>query len=555
MITDTHVLVIGAGPVGLAAALFFAKRKYKVILIEQYGEVKSDKGRGLNPKSLEFLKVLDNVVYGNVCKKGCVDQDWINIPVYMLQNILIKEVKNYNTDVMFHTTIIGVHCFDESKNCLVTLLNNNTIRGVTPQLIVIADGKQHQACVASKFFGFPSVSMVRMQTFGIVGMLQRESGSVCLKNISHNNYKSTIMPQLGNMFIRLLGDMAERYVAIGVFEDHCIEKFKNLTAVAIKQLLLEAYNSKRDVLMGEQEITEFNECSTKPIQIVLDYRKETIKVFEGSNTIVSVDGDSSRKSSMFVGHGLNSGYEALHTLFKLCDENKHIIFNNNNVLHNILIMDQKLLEKDQACMTISLALLKKGLSYYNVTSEYPTDCINNDTTFINLITPDAGEAGWYVKIHGENLQHVKNCTFTWQNQHITTPHVIIYNNKLIGVKIPKNATNNVGIILNTLENTVVESPFTYTVSTITEAPIITNVHQENEWLCIDGQNFIIPIYVHVNNQEPVKAYCHSINSIAIHLTYELINDATFTVSTVNGTSNQFVKNAQLIKSPSTFGRK
>ena len=43
------VLVIGAGPIGLIAALWFGKRSYRTVLIEQYAENKtSGKRRSMN---------------------------------------------------------------------------------------------------------------------------------------------------------------------------------------------------------------------------------------------------------------------------------------------------------------------------------------------------------------------------------------------------------------------------------------------------------------------------------------------------------------------------
>ena len=61
---------------------------------------------------------------------------------------------------------------------------------------------------------------------------------------------------------------------------------------------------------------DFSEYSKEAVHIVLDYRKETIKLFEGSTTIVSVEGDAARKTTFFSGSGLTTGFEALQKLCK-----------------------------------------------------------------------------------------------------------------------------------------------------------------------------------------------------------------------------------------------
>ena len=160
-INNIDVLVIGAGPIGLVTALWFAKRGYKIVLIEQYSENKSyTQGRnsvvslnevpmslrkkafnerhqqvGLNPNSLKFLKDLDIVIWGEINKMGSEDGNWVNIPIYLLQNILHREIKNYeNVHVLFNTIIDSVTCIDPKLNCRISMtMNNERIYGIYPR--------------------------------------------------------------------------------------------------------------------------------------------------------------------------------------------------------------------------------------------------------------------------------------------------------------------------------------------------------------------------------------------------------------------------------------
>ena len=114
-VNSIDVLIVGGGPVGLATLLWFAKRNYNVVLVEQFCEVKTLNKRafnerhhqvGLNAQTLSFIKDLDIIVWGEVRRKGCPDSDWINIPIYILQNIFIREIKNYsNAKILFDTKI------------------------------------------------------------------------------------------------------------------------------------------------------------------------------------------------------------------------------------------------------------------------------------------------------------------------------------------------------------------------------------------------------------------------------------------------------------------
>ena len=451
-VNNIDVLVIGAGPVGLATTLWFVKRNYNVILTEQLNETKTPGKRaynerhqqvGLDPESLVFLKELDMIIWGNIRQKGCSDQNWINIPVYILQNILIKEIRNYNTaTIMFNTSIESVTCTHAKSNCRVILINNDLIIGVAPKIIVIADGKHDDRGVARQFFGFASASKVQLSTYGIVGMTERdltdEKGSICLKSHSSNFYKSYTKPDLGLMYIRLIGNMRERYIALGLGDNVNVDNFKNLTSSQIKYLLVEAYNYGRDKEMGEPEIVEsdFSYCSNVPIPIILDYRKETIKLLEGSSTIVSIEGDAARKTTFFSGSGLNSGYKALQKLFNFCHENKSFIFDSNDNPNYLLTIDQKLLEKDQECMHISLELLIKGIGYINHKEETKGIRLLNlssDDPIIHNISPEEGEVPWFIRITGENLLSEggkpPTCLFEWEGGNLSTNNVIVYNTK------------------------------------------------------------------------------------------------------------------------------
>lgn len=593
VINHIDVLVVGAGPVGLAATIWFIKNKLKVVLIEQYSEDKNSNKRlfnerhqqvGLNPSSLNFLKDLDIVVWGEVKKKGCSDEDWINIPIYILQNILIKEIRNYeNAKILFDTKIESVNCTDSTDSCRVLMVSdtssNSVVYGVLPRLVIIADGRHDDRGIAKQFFNFSSACKVHLSTYGIVGMMVRnvseESGSVCLKNYTSDSYLSESHPELGSMYIRLLGNMKERYIALGLGCTEQSDKFLALTPSQIKSLLVEAYNLKRDKSMSEPELSgvstangtggdnNFTECSKIPIPIVLDYRKETIKLLEGSSTIVSIEGDAARKTTFFSGSGLNSGWNALAKLFNFCRENQSLIFNNFGNPNSLLTIDQKLLEKDQDCMHISLELLIKGL-HYVAHKDKPSSSSSKDGVHLSghdsvlmternpviySISPNEGEVPWFIHIIGNNLigseGKAPTCVFEWGNATSTTNEVIVYDNNRVGVKIPKNAENKISITLKTSDNKSATSPVQFNAIKVSKSPEITCVHKEDEWLCIEGKNFKVPSYVTIGN-EKIKAYCNSVNSLVFIPPNKLSGKISFVVHTDYGSSQEFIKDFDTI---------
>jgi hypothetical protein len=574
-VNNIDVLVIGAGPVGLATTLWFAKRNYNVVLIEQYGEIKTSLKKafnerhqqvGLNLESLNFIKDLDVVVWGEIKKRGCPDDDWINIPIYIIQNVFMKEIRSYgNVMTLFNTVFESTNCPNPKDNCRIVLVHDDavlptSIIAVSPKIVIIVDGKHDDRGTARQFFGFASASKVQLSTYGIIGMTDRsindEKGSTCLKNYSSNNHVSSIIPELGSMYIRLLGNMKERYIALGLGDNQNTDKFKNLNGFQIKNLLVEAYNLKRDTTMGELEITEndFTEYSRTPIPIILDYRKETIKLLEGSSTIVSIEGDAARKTTFFSGSGLNSGYKALQKLFDFCHENKDLIFGKQEDPNYLLTIDQKLLEKDQDCMHISLELLIKGINYIGRNDENKKRrkgmlTLSSDDPVIDSISPDQGEVPWFIHIKGKNLVSEGGkppvCTFEWNGgdelRNSSSNNIIVYNSGMVGVKIPKNAEGAVTISLNRYDGKYATSPIKFTVTKVVDIPEITSVYKEDEWLCIDGNNFKIPVYVTILDgikEHRIKAYSNSTNSLIIPST-DLKGEISFVVDTSNGTSNKY----------------
>lgn len=571
-VNDIDILIIGAGPIGLASALWFSKQSYNVLVIEQYSEIKCTNKMGFNERhqqialdsySINFLKNLDIVIWGEIKRKGCVDEENINIPTYILQNILIREIKNYpNTKILYDTKIESVTCIGFNSNCRIILVKNNNencmIYGVLPRLVVVADGKHDDRGVAKTFFGFSSACKVHMSTYGIVGMIERQlsdngGSSVCLKNYTTDSYKSDKYPELGCMYLRLLGNMNERYIALGLSDIHEVNKFLSLSTQEIKILLVEAYNNNRDLSMGEPELEDFTSCSKTPIPIVLDYRKETIKLLEGSSTIVTIEGDAARKTTFFSGSGLNTGYKALDKLFDFCRNNQNIIMAESNCL---LTLDQKLLEKDQDCMKISYELLIKGIHYINKKEFTKTESVQNNVgePEIFSLSPSEGQVPWFVHIKGQNLMTQgglpPNCIFEWNNGITMTSKVTVYDNNTIGVKIPSKAKGNVSIVLERSDGKIVACPIKYKVVEICNKPEIHDIYIEDEWLCIDGKNFDIPSYVNIYYKdtdkkiEGLKAYCYSVNSLLVSLTHfdNLKGPMIITISTSHGISNNYIHN-------------
>lgn len=571
------VLIIGAGPIGLASALWFAQNSFRVVLLEQYGQVKTESQRafnerhqqvGINPKSLKFLQDLNIIVWGNIKTRGCTDQDWINIPIYVLQDIFCKEIGTLkNVQVLFNTQIESVSCFNPKHNARVLVSQNNKqIYAFYPELIIVADGRHDEKGTARQFFNFPIASKVHFSTYGVIGTMERNNSgniSVCLNNYTLSSYTSEVYPQLGTMHIRLLGSIQERYVALGVADISNLETFKNLTSAQIYEVLKEAYNRMRDINMGEPEFEGFREYSKSPIPIILDYRKETIKILDGSTTIVSVEGDAARKTTFFSGSGLNSGYEGLSKLFEFCQENKEIIFSSIGDANHLLNLDQKLLEKDVASIGISLNLLIKGSNFINtVHGDSKTLTLKQSIRLrksqihlmlkepkINKLSPTKGEVSSHMYIKGYNLigDNFKCPTITFSSRDgvsIPVESTTVYDNNTIGAKVPKNIEGEFSVVLVRSDGQVITSPMKFTVIKVSEPPEIFNIKKKKDYIRVDGNNFIKPIHVTVTDsigEYKIKGYSSSINSLVFSPTRELSGKASFVVSTSNGDSALFEK--------------
>lgn len=378
---NIDVLIIGAGPVGLVAALWFLQKGYSVVIIEKYanpkGVLQGSQGRkcfnerhqqvGLNPESLDFIQKLNPGIIKEIKRDGCPDPPiasgrnspaeagtWLNIAIYNLQNIIYTELITYKKFLFLcDSQIESVTTINPAKPARVIVSRFDDVYSFYPEFVVVCDGRHKDGC-ANQFFHFGPASQVTLSSLGIIGMIRRDSiQTICYKNHSFENYKTPI----GEVHVRLLGSNRERYIALGAIDDTSKINMEKLTPQEIKQILLKVFQELKD--SEEPQIETFSEISKTPIQIVLDYRKETIKIFEGSNTIVTIEGDAARKTTFFSGSGLNSAYKALGQLFSFCDTYAELIFRSHDLLH----IDEALLEKDQASLQVSMELLRKGIKF------------------------------------------------------------------------------------------------------------------------------------------------------------------------------------------------
>lgn len=545
-VNQVDVFIVGAGPVGLLAALHFAKQHLSVVLIEQYSETK-EKGKravnerhqqvGLSPESLTLIKNIDIVAWGEIKNQGTSDGDWINICLYQIQDVLLKELKTIGgCQILFNTTIDSVVSTGIDKMCRVVVSNGVIVTALEPKLVVCCDGK-HENGMAQKYFNFGCPSKVQLSSYAIIGMMERDDNlsTVCLQNYS-NNYQSKQRPELGEFHLRLLGNSKERYVALGVSDCNHNSSFKSLTASEIKSLLIEAYNENRDLAMGEPEFTNFSSYSTTPIPIVLDYRKESIKILENSKTIVAIAGDSVRKVHFMTGSGLNSGYRGLECLFKFVSQNMFGVVNDDAIL------DYKLLKVDKACLEISLEVLTKGIHFITRT----TVPVPQGEPEIYSISPAEAEVPWLIKIIGSNLSDGKpvSVTFTDAQQKVTTSVVTIYSPNEIGVKVPRQMTGSVKITV-IRGDTEIQSPIEFKVLSITDRPTITNIIKEDDWLCVEGSGFKKPCFVIFGDQK-IKAYCNSSTSLLFTPPATLGKQVDIKVETINGQSEVYTKRMDTI---------
>ncbi len=372
------VLIIGAGPVGLAAALWFVQKDYQVVIVEQYSEVAASGKRsfnarhqqvGLDPTSLAFLEKINPDVRKEINKYGCPHDDWINISIFRLQNILYDQLKQHsNVMTLFDSRVASVITPESTQNAnVIVSQGKSSLFVLCPELVVICDGHHDGSGTAKRFFNFSPASRVTLSSSGIIGMIQRPDhpGTTCLANFNSDCHPTSIGP----MHVRLLGSLQERYIALGAADEVTRNTLDKLTPSEIVELLKTAYLELKD--SHEPEFTGFTEVSKSPIHIVLDYRKETIKLLEGSNTFVSVEGDAARKTTFFSGSGLNSGYKGLDRLLNFCHQHSHLVFQNTNLLY----VDEILLEKDRESLEISLELLKKGIKFILTPQQY-RNCTN-----------------------------------------------------------------------------------------------------------------------------------------------------------------------------------
>lgn len=389
---NIDILVVGAGPVGLLSALWFAKQGYRIVCIEQYGRrPKPEVGKnkhfkerhqqiGLNEESLNLLRSIDMQIWESLKLKGCVDGSWMNIPIYLLQGILVSRLKRYrNVKILFETKINRVNTVDSNSNCQILLgsatnqKDNNSlsesqwsksstpskIYDVRPRLVIVADGKSNGG-VSETFFGFSCAYTINESTYGLVGMIRRPipCPAICLKNYSSNEYVSQSHPEYGPLYFRLLGSYQERYIALGLVNPQRRNDFLNLPEGTIVNLLLEAHNKHKTPL--EPEITRLTEYSREPITMVLGYRPQTLKILQNSTTIVTVQGDAARKTSFFSGSALNTGYKSLKELFEFCHKNEALIFRSTAPFQ----LQKRVAQENNQCRHISTELVSEGLPYF-----------------------------------------------------------------------------------------------------------------------------------------------------------------------------------------------
>lgn len=160
---DTHLVIVGAGPVGLMCAYLAQRCGLSTVIVDQSdGPLAVGRADALNARTLQLLEIVDLFAelypLGKVCNTssvwsqgqfvsrqsswwdelaGCLHQHFLMIGQSYLENLLDKTLKKQGAGVRRCTSVKQIDLTDEG--CLTTLDNGETIHS---RYLIGADGSR-----------------------------------------------------------------------------------------------------------------------------------------------------------------------------------------------------------------------------------------------------------------------------------------------------------------------------------------------------------------------------------------------------------------------------
>ncbi|XP_030060357.1 uncharacterized protein LOC115470887 isoform X1 [Microcaecilia unicolor] len=323
------LLIVGSGPVGLTAALV-AVRSRKVLNLTLLDERSRAALLGrpqqiaLDPRSVSFLLAL-GVDFDNM--EGCWHNEHFFTKIGVFQEHLLSILEQCKRKL-------------DIKILLGTKFTDDFLRKIPasdwPKIIVVADGSCGES---SSVLGISSDYLVEScNAYGANAALERpDQRQVPTPEIqAHNLYfdlsaygmdisfsgKESLDEQQTAMkpgfHLKIYGTFRNRYMALACpASDSKVVRFlrHTLNSSIMKNIFHQSFNAyKTDLEPRVNDLTLHHlQCSRKLFEIMLSHRRVTAAFIEGSNVVVTVEGEAARMLNFDTGCGVNLGLRGLES--------------------------------------------------------------------------------------------------------------------------------------------------------------------------------------------------------------------------------------------------
>lgn len=519
-------VVVGAGPVGLAAAIDLEKRGFRVYLIEKRSEndfASRHQFLDLNPRSQEYLSELG--LAAELRAKSCLDDgengtQWASVSISTLQRLLLS---------MF----TGTRCFSSHITEIRTVhgskaeihVNNSELcpSPMLPDVLIVADGVLHDGTAHKAGFDNP-INTSYCQDFAVVTTLQSpHADAPCFSET-----KGSAIIDGVELEYRRLGWPGMSYLGLRRTDKTALVQ-NTIVSKAIALLL--------------------NEDSTgHPVNISVSFRESVVRML--GRTMVTVQGDSARRAHFFTGRGLNSGFEGLRIFFQYC---------------KVTDVELALLEKiNSESLMVSEEVFKSGCNHgsdrYWIVSEPQAA-----PPKLSQCSPVKSSAPRWVQLSGSNL-HQNRSFNVWMNGICLDSDKFPYSSDQVGFLLPSDSP--IGLIDIKVETTYgVSNSLSFEVvsfsgsDTAALVPVVTVIrtrgfapaflYVSGEHLCDMGSVVTKSVFVHHSGQSHYSEgnVCYDNGSMGIYLPPFPDGDVKITLETAYGKSNPWVYTVYSPSSP------
>ncbi|XP_042293701.1 uncharacterized protein LOC121914377 [Sceloporus undulatus] len=326
------VLVVGAGPVGLSAALVAlasGKVREVTLLEERPREALLCRPQqvSLEPRSLRFLRRLGldlRRLEGAWHQQRCFSTRLGALQEQLLRLLLRRSRKSQSSSSRL--------CLRLGTKFSEEFIKMNFTPN-WPNIIIVADGSCGES---STILGIsPEYTVESCNAYGANAVIERpDQRQVPTPEIrAHNLYfdlsaygmdmsalrKESPAP---GFHLKIYGTFRNRYLALACpASDSKIVRFlrHTLNSAIMKNIFHQAFNAyKMDIEPRVNELTLHRiQCSDRLFEIMLSHRRVTAALIEGSNTVVTIEGEAARVLNFDTGCGVNLGLRGLESTEEL----------------------------------------------------------------------------------------------------------------------------------------------------------------------------------------------------------------------------------------------